>query len=228
MWIYFKTKKLTILALMAGLSYFFLIGNTFTSEWDDWQIAFNTKALSAQYNKWGDVIGHHPVESYHFSIKSKKGFTSFPDSLVNLVSKQTIKVKYNEVYVIASPSKLVISRGVSISMTLLSFIFLIVSIGIPIHFYKIISLIKREFIFERKIINLLRWLGLELLIIYIVMVFLLYLYQQIEYTQFSFSEYEIVMKSMDPIWIFLGIVVFLIAEILSKALTIKEEQELTV
>jgi len=228
MWKYILTKKLTILSILAGLTYLFLIVNTFTSEWDDWQIAFNTKALGADYNKWGDVIGHHPVESYHFSIKSKKGFTSFPDSLVNLVSNQTIKAKYNEVYVLASPLKPEISKLVSIFMTLLSFIFLIVSIGIPIHFYKIISLIKRDFIFERKIIYLLRWLGLELLIIYIVMVLLLYLIHQIEYSQFSFSEYEIVMKSIDPIWIFLGIVVFLIAEILSKALTIKEEQELTV
>lgn len=214
--------------MLAGLSYFFLIVNTFTSEWDDWQIAFNTKALGAQYNKWGDVIGQHPVESYHFSIKAKKGFTSFPDSLVNLVSNQTIKAKYNEVYVIASPSKPVISKGEFMSYTLLSLIFLIVSIRIPIHFYKIISLIKRDFIFERKIIYLMRWLGLELLIIYIVMVLLLYLNYHIEYSQFSFSEYEIVMKSMDPIWIFLGIVVLMIAEILSKALIIKEEQELTV
>ena len=228
MWTYLKTKKLTILALLVGLTYAFLIVNTFTSEWDDWQIAFNTKALGAEYNKWGDVIGHHPVESYCFPLKSKKGFTSFPDSLVNLVSHQTIKAKYNEVYVIAYPSKTEISVGASILMTILSLIFIIVSIGIPIHFYKIISLIKRGFIFERKSIHLLRWLGLELLIIYIGGVLFLYLNHQIECSQFSFSEYEIVMKSMDPIWIFLGIVVFLIAEILSKALTIKEEQELTV
>lgn len=228
MWKYIISKKLMLLTLLAGLTYAFLIVNTFASEWDDWQIAFNTKALGAEYNKWGDVIGHQPVESYHFSIKSKNGFTSFPDSLVNLASNQTIRAKYNEVYVIASPSEPEISKWVSIIMTLLSFMVLIVSIGIPIHFYKIMSLIKREYIFERKCIYLLRWLGLELLIIYFGVVLLLYLNHQIEYSQFRFSDYELVMESMDPIWLFLGIVVFLIAEILSKALTIKEEQELTV
>jgi hypothetical protein len=45
---------------------------------------------------------------------------------------------------------------------------------------------------------------------------------------FSFTDYKIVMGYMDGIWLLFGIVVLLIAEILSKALALKEEQELTI
>jgi hypothetical protein len=224
----FKTKKLSVLALLAGLTYAFLIVNTFASEWDEWQMSFNKKALGAEYNKWGDVIGHQPVESYSFPIKSKNGFTSFPDSLVNQVNHQTIKAKYNRVIVIAPPSNPVISPWVNVMMTVLAFILLIVVIRIPIHFYKLLGLIKKEFIFERLSIYLLRWLGFELLIVYFGMLLMIKMSHQIDCSMFSFSEYEIVMDSMDPIWLLLGIIVLMIAEILSKGLSIRTEQELTI
>lgn len=228
MWTYLKTKKLTILAILAGLTYAFMIVNSFAQEWDYWQISFNEKTLGEVYNKWGDVIGQKPVESYGFPIRSKNGFASFPDSLVNLVNHQTIKAKYNGVYVLVPRSKPELSTQVNIIMTLLAFILLVVSIRIPIHFYKLIGLIKKEFIFERKSIGLLRWLSFELLIIYFGGILILYFGQQINSSSFRFSNYEIQMGSMDPIWLFLGIIVLLIAEILSKGLAIREEQELII
>ena len=228
MWKYFKTKKLTILALLAGLTYAFMMVNSFASEWDIWQISFNEKALGAEYNKWGDVIGHHPIESHLFLVKPTIGFASFPDSLVNLVDNQTIKAQYREMVVLVPPSKPKFSTGELIVLIFLVIILFIVSIRIPIHFYKFIGLIKRELIYERKSIQLLRWLGFELLINYLGGFLIIYMFHQIVRSLFRFSDYEIAMGSMDPIWLFLGIVVLLIAEILSKGLAIREEQELTI
>lgn len=229
MWTIFKTKRLSILAILAGLTYAFMIVNVFSSDWDFWQMSFNRGVLSAEYNKWGDVIGHTPVESYEFFVKSKNGFASFPDSLVNLKSNQTIKAKYAEMSVLVPTSNSYTSPLVSeIFLGLLAILICIVFIRIPIHFYKLIGLIKKEFIFEQKCIRLLRWLGLELLVVYFGSVLGVYLNHQINCSLFSFSEYELVMELIDPIWLLLGIVVLLIAEIFSKALVLKEEQELTI
>ena len=228
MWKYFKTKKLTILALLAGLTYAFMMVDSFASEWDIWQISFNEKALGSEYNKWGDVIGHHPIESNLILIKPTNGYSSFPSSVVNLVNNQTIKAQYRQMIVLGPPSKPKFSTVELIVLTFLVIMQFIVSIRIPIHFYKLIGLIKREYIYERKSIHLLRWLGLELLIIYLGGLLLLYMYHQMSSSLFRFSDYEIVMDSMDPIWLFLGIVVLMIAEILSKGLAIREEQELTI
>jgi hypothetical protein len=81
---FFKTKKIPILALLAGMTYAFMIFNLFSSDWDSWQMFFNEKELGAKYNKWGDVIGYKPIECYTLFVKPKNGFTSFPDSLLNL------------------------------------------------------------------------------------------------------------------------------------------------
>jgi hypothetical protein len=45
---------------------------------------------------------------------------------------------------------------------------------------------------------------------------------------FSFAEYDLVMDSMDGILLLFGIILLIIAEILSKAQALKEEQELTI
>ena len=228
MWKYLITKKLTVLAILAGLTYAFLMVNSFASEWDVWQISFNEKALGAQYNKWGDVVSHQPVESIPIQIKPINGFASFPDSLVNLADNQTLKAQYGKVIVLGPPTKPKFSTGELFVLTFLVIILIIVSIRIPIHFYKFIGLIKKELIYERQSIYLLRWLGLELLVNYFGGFLIIYMYHQMASSLFRFSDYEIVMDSMNPIWLFLGIVVLLVAEMLSKGLSIREEQELTI
>jgi hypothetical protein len=231
MWTFLKTKRITILALLAGLAYAFMFFNSFASEWDDWQLSFNQKSLSAKYNKWGDVIGYNPVEmeSYRFSVEPIKGFASFPDSLVNLATNQVIKAKYREMIVIGPATKTPTSSKIqNVFIVILAFLMLVASIGIPIHFYKLIGLLQKGFIFERKSIHLLRWLGFQLLFIYLAGILFLYLEHQISCSLFRFSDYEIAMGKMDPIWLFLGIVVLLLAEVFSKALSLKEDQELTI
>jgi hypothetical protein len=45
---------------------------------------------------------------------------------------------------------------------------------------------------------------------------------------FDFNGYTLKIDSVDPIWLLLGIVVLLIAEIISRGNALKEEQELTI
>lgn len=227
MWTYFKTKKLSILAILAGLTYSFMIVAYFYDGWDDFQMGFSDATQSEVHNKWGDVIGHKPVESYSFFVKPKKGFSSYPDSLVNLKTNKFIKTKYSEMIVLVPKSNsLPIVSEVFIG--LLAILICIVFIRIPIHFYRLMGLIEKEFIFERKSIRLLRWLSIELLIVYFGSVLFSYFVHQSNCSLFAFSEYNIVVGFVDPLWLLLGIVVLLIAEILSKTLVIKEEQELTI
>lgn len=228
MWKYFKTNRLSILAILAGMTYVFLIVNTFSSEWDYMKMAFNEGALGAEYNKWGDVVGHHPVESHQLFIRAKNGYTSFPDSIVNLTDNQIIKARYNDVIVLTSPKEFNHSTVTRIIATITSFMLAVVLILIPIHFYKLIGLIKKDILFDRFNVRLLRKLGLELLLVYVGVMIILYVYHQETSAQFRFSDYDIVSETMDPIWILLGIIAFMIAEILSKAVSLKEEQELTV
>lgn len=231
MWTFLKTKKLSILVILAGLTYAFLIFSSFAEGWDDMQRGWHEGNKVAEYNKWGDVIRYKPseTESYILTLKAKKGFDSYPDSLLNLKLNQAVQTKYSEMVVLGpkSDSK---SQGFVFKLFALLFaaVFFIVLIRIPIHFYKLISLIKKEIIFELEAVRKLRWLGFELLLIYVAGNLVLYLSHREACYLFSFTNYEIVMPVMDPIWLLLGIVSFLMAEILSKAIMLKEEQELTI
>jgi len=99
---------------------------------------------------------------------------------------------------------------------------------IPFHFFRFMSLIKKNIFFEKENIRLLRRLGTELVIVYFGMVLFNFLNYKLNASLFSFSEYQLKMDSIDSIWLLFGIVVLLIAEILSKAKVLKEEQELTI
>ena len=99
---------------------------------------------------------------------------------------------------------------------------------IPFHFYRLIALIHRNIIFDKAIIRLIRWLGVDLLVIYFGNVLYNYISYRINNSVFSFAQYDIGMSSTDAIWLLFGVVVLLTAEILSRALAIKEEQELTI
>ena len=192
-------------------------------------MTFNERKLGAEYNAWGDVIGHKSLESYSFLVKPKNGFASFPDSLRNLKTNQIIQTKSKEMIVLVPKSDSFNVPIVSKTfLGLLGILVIIALIRIPIHFYKLVGLIKKEFIFEQDCIRLLRWLGLELLFVYFASTLGTYLYHQIECSLLSFSDYDIVMGLMDPIWLLLGIVVLLLAEVFSKARILKEEQELTI
>lgn len=231
MWQLFKTKKITILAILAGFIYAFLILITFVEGWDDFRRGWHEGDKIAEYNKWGDVIRYKPseTESYSFSVKPKKGFASYPDSLLNLKTNQTIKTQYTQLLVLGPKSDLTGTPFVyKIILFLLGSSILVALIRIPIHFYKLIALIKNEIIFELRSISLLRWLGVELLFVYFACILGFYLDHQITCSLFSFLNYKIVMGYVDPIWLLLGIVSLLLAEVLSKAMALKEEQELTI
>lgn len=90
------------------------------------------------------------------------------------------------------------------------------------------NLIDRTVFFEKENIGLLRSLGIELLIVYLGNVLLNFMDYKINISIFSFSDYKIAMGYTDGIWLLFGIVVLIIAEILSKALVLKKEQELTI
>jgi len=231
MWNKIKARRITILALLAGFAYAFLIFSSFAEGWDDFQRGWQEAGPSAVYNKWGDVIRYKPneTESYILKVKAKNGFNCYPDSLINLKTNVAVQTKFSEMLVLGPKSD---STKTSFLLKIILFFIgvaiFVALIRVPVHFYKLIGRIKNEIIFEIRSIKLLRWLGAELLFIYFAGSLALFQIHFEANSLFSFSNYKIVMPIMDPIWLLLGIVSFLLAEILSKASLLKEDQDLTI
>ena len=225
---FLKTKKLSILVILAGLTYAFLVFNTLFNSWDDFKTGWNEGAQNTAYDSSGKIKEDKPLGSFYLSVKPKNGVSSFPDSLVNQKTNMVIKSKYRKTIVLGPSDSHKSAMVYVLFKSLFALIVTITYVIIAIHFYKLIGSFKKEFIFEQKNIRLLRWLGFELLIVYFGNVLFNFFHYKINCSIFSFSEYEIVMDSADDIWLLFGIVVLLAAEVLSKALVLKEEQELTI
>lgn len=224
---YFKTKKLNILALLAGLTYAFMVVNTFVNDWDDCLIGFREGYEAADESR--SMSESEPYRNYHLLLRTKNDVFSYPDSIVNLKDHAFLKTK-NEKVIALNPlsSKAKYSGWYGFFIGLIVCVVGINYLVIPFHFYTFIGWIKKNVIFERENIRLIRCLGIELLIIYFGNVLVNFLSYQKALSLFSFSDYEIQMHSMDAIWLLFGIVALLVAEILSRAIALKEEQELTI
>lgn len=224
---YFRTKKLNILAILAGLTYAFMVVNTFVNDWDDILIGFRDGWEAA-----GDNVNDtefKPSRNFHLLLRTKNDVFSYPDSIVNLKDHAFLKTKNEKVVALNSfSSKAKYSGWHGFFIGVISMVVGITYFVIPFHFYKFIGWIKTNIIFERENIRLIRCLGIELLIVYFGNVLVNFLSYKSALSLFSFSEYEIQMHSMDAIWLLFGIIVLLVAEILSRAIALKEEQELTI
>lgn len=224
---YYRTKRLSLLVTLLGITYGFLIGNTFISDWDNIKRSFMEGAERASSMGPGSIV--KKSKSYHLSLKLKDGIAAYPDSMLNLKNHTILPSINKNVIAFNPPQKRSIhSLWAGTLSFVLALLVLITYILIPFHFYRLIGLIKKGIIFERENIRLIRYLGIELLIIYFGNVLFNFLSYKNDLSLFSFSNYEIQMDSMDAIWLLFGIVVLLVAEILSRAIALKEEQELTI
>lgn len=220
MWSYFKNQKISILTLLAGLIYAFMVVSSFWENRDDFLRGWH-EADSAEKSVF--------YSSYFLTISPKNGFASYPDSLLNMTNKQSVRT-CNQKIIALAPNKLrsTTSRWYNALCNILMLMIVTTYVVIPFHFFRFMSLIKKNIFFEKENIRLLRRLGTELVIVYFGMVLFNFLNYKLNASLFSFSEYQLKMDSIDSIWLLFGIVVVLIAEILSKAKVLKEEQELTI
>lgn len=221
MWTLIKSKKLRILTVLAGLTYAFLIISSFIDGFEDMKRGFTEGYNSART----DAL----ERTYYLNLEPKNGYTSYPGSLINQTGNKSVNLCEQQILVLGSVAKLTtMVKWYYAFGNLVMVIVLITYFILPFHFFRFMSLVKNNMIFEKENVKLLRWLGFELLVVYFGHVLFNFLDCKINASLFSFSEYKIVMDTMDAIWLLFGVVVLLFAEILSKAFVLKEEQELTV
>ena len=73
-----------------------------------------------------------------------------------------------------------------------------------------------------------RYIGVLLLLYYLVSFLQNWVVYSMNIQVFEFRDYVIQFEQADLIWVLLGVVVLLFAEVLSRGSQLKEEQELTI
>jgi hypothetical protein len=163
-------------------------------------------------------------------MKAKQGIASFPDSIINIKTGDKVNIRYDKAQLKAT---IVPIHGKSLFIyelieSLLALVIFFIGIYIPVLFFKLMSTLYFEVVFDKKNIRYIQKIGILLLLFYVVYFIFNYISYLVNISLFNFSNYTIQREPTDIVWILLGIVVLLFAEIVSKGSKIQEEQDLTI
>lgn len=211
--------KLTLLSILAILAYCLLLLSSIVDGWDDFKLGFK------------EGFKDTPKKEFYFvDMKAKQGFASFPDSIINIKTGDKVNIRYDKAQLKAT---IVPIQGKSLFIyelieSLLALVIFFIGIYIPVLFFKLMSTLYLEVVFDEKNIRYIQKIGILLLLFYVVYFIFNYISYLVNISLFTFSNYTIQREPTDIVWILLGIVVLLFAEIVSKGSKIQEEQDLTI
>jgi len=170
-------------------------------------------------------------EIFHFEVEPEKGSYTFPSTITNEKTGQSMQAEIGSFMVyqtnpenpLTGSDKLL--KGLNLFLSLITMIILIY---IPIQTFKIIRSVMKEVIFDQNNIKRLRKIGFAVLLLFICKYVSAYSDCLVASHALQIHNYKPVVKETHMIFLFLGIVICIFAEILKKATVIKEEQDLTV
>ncbi|MDO5665714.1 MAG: DUF2975 domain-containing protein [Bacteroidia bacterium] len=221
--------KLIALSVLAIIAYGFMIVYTVARDMDDFYTGYDRGSSQAMLEN--DEIETPLKDVYYLNLKPKAGHRSFPDSIQNLTTNtythfRSHYIKAETAFDSGLTQKIIryqIAQGV------VSFLMMILMFWIPILFFRFIASLMNEIIFDHKNIRMLRRLGFIILTFYAGYFIFEWCSLKMNRILFEFENYKIVFSNdAQFIWVVIGIVVLLFAEILSRGNKLKEEQELTI
>ena len=226
-----KSGKLGMLTVLAIVIYAVMILSSFISEMDDFMLGY----------EMGSNLGRSITDStkqesamktvYFLDLKAGESISTFPDTIYNLKGAQKIPIRFDKAQILADAfskddkSALRLMKQLEIPLSLLM---LVIVVLIPVFFIKLNISLKKEVVFDKSNIKCMRWIGILLILYYFVMLTVSWIIYKTNLMMFEFAEYKIQFKQPDLIWILLGVIVLLFAEVLYRGSKMKDEQDLTI
>lgn len=228
---YIIEKRVAILSTMAVAAYCFMIVSSFAGGWDSMRLGYWMGRYDAADRALLDDDGPEIPGSIHYvSLKPKGGFRDFASEIRNDKDGSVLNARLSGVEItmprnIDPPKEVVHLKFFD---GLLFFILFIILLALPIRFIRLMLSVKREMIFSRKNVNRIRSIGIMLILIYFIQIFHVHLNFRINQILFNIPDYMISRASITATLLVVGTAVLVIAEIISKGLEIKTDQELTI
>jgi len=225
-----KSGKLGVLTVLAIIIYIALILSSFFAGIDDFMLGFEEGMKKGSCTKEDKIQTKNLTTVYFLDLKAKPGFSTFPDSIGNMKGNGKIAIRYDkaQAHFDDFSEKGVNSSFYDIFQILLTLLTLVIITLIPVLFIKLNVRLKKEMVFDKRNIKNLRGIGVLLLLYYLVLFLQNWLVYSMNIQMFEFKDYIIQFEQADLIWVLLGVVVLLFAEVLSRGSKLKEEQELTI
>ncbi len=222
-----KQNRIIYLSVLAGLVYLFIIINSFSKGWDDiktgYWVAGGEQLFTEDHPKT-------PGEVYFLKIKPRGGFQHFPEEIHNELTDEVYPARYESI-LIALPNGIEIpsmAKHFTLLQSLLVFCIFILYITIPIVFIKLIRFLYKGKVFDIQNIRYTRNLGIILILLYCCVQGTNYSEYRLHQAIFSVENYKHVFSVTDNYLLMMGAALLLTAEMLSRGLMLKEDQDLTI
>ena len=230
--------RLKIICVLFGIAYFYFLGMSVIQDIPDFTRGFKAgfKAGAedgANIGRGFDRETHKPdpATTLSFTVKPVSGESSFPNTVLNLKTGESMQNEFSNFRVKIDraplPSWLKIARALFLLIAVFPLLFTIVFI--PVQIYKVIRSIVKDNIFEPRNIKRLRWIGYCLLFIFVVLMLFGFISTVEARTLIHLEDYRIVFRIEEEYyWLLFGLVTLMFAELLKISHSMKEEQELTI
>lgn len=226
-----KTSKtqLAILSFIAGAVYLFIITADFIGGFYSGVMAFKEGMKQAEIeNKTGKsdswktcTLTLEPMDFNKF----------YSDSIHNLKTGELVPISYNTIharYDFNEPrdTKIMLFDTVMTLSAMSAFVFYVL---VFILFYRLVSAFYKDNIFSNDNVRRLKLIGIFTLVLYALKALFYFLYYVYIKSIFEIADYKITMSEyFEHKSLLLGIVLLIAANVMKRAITMKEEQDLTI
>lgn len=214
-------RTITILSVLVGIVYTITVSQTL---FQNGRLIIDTVKGNRQVSKESQKS-----KLFALDLESKDAANFYSDSLYNNMSKKMVPVHIHEAIITENNVKSHwYDTVINIITFLLFFPILFRIIRVPILFYNLIISLYRGNVFELSNVQKIKKIGLYQIHIF------LYGLITIVYDYFSakmnidFSNYSIVLSDLKNELLIMGLVALIFANVLNRAILMKEEQELTI
>lgn len=221
-----KNIKFKTIISLALISYIVLIASQLVNEWEDMKLGF-IQGFNTAKQEDINITGYN---TYFITVIPKESVLSFPEKIQNFKFNEEINFRYNKLKVIypVSTNLTLRLKIYKVMCTLLSFILVAVFVYIPFQFYGLMKSLQKEIFFDIEIKKRFNKIGIALMTAYWSTLLANYLFFQLKKSLFAFENYEIVKEHTNVIWLVLSFLFIILAEMISRGVKMKEDQELTI
>lgn len=225
-----KTSKtqLAFLSILAGFIYLFIITTNIVDGWKSGVMAFKEGMQKVEMEqKTGKEISR---ETFTLTFEPEDYSKFYSDSILNIKTGKFIPISYNKLetrydHVAPQTTKLFL---LDMGMLLTAFPTAVLYLLILILFYKLILAFYRDNIFSNDNVRRLRLLGIFAVILYVLQLMFYLMYYVRVKSLIEISHYKLRMPDLGHEILLMGIVVLIATNVMKRAITLKEEQELTI
>jgi hypothetical protein len=174
------------------------------------------------------LSGYEILGSY---LTPNEGTASFPSSILNEKTGENIRLEIREalIFLTQLPDSIPFYiYALKILIYIFNFILLLLFVYLPFITYRIIKSIPKDKFYSLKNINAIRKVSFIVLGMFIITILSLFFMNIISGFYLQLEGYEIAFREFNFPFLFLGLTILILSEILRYTKTMKEEQEFTI